>query len=73
MAALVLSLFGPIGCIPAIVCGHLARARFANHPQLQGKGLALAGLILGYLFLGLSLVGIGLCFVLGRHLLTNMG
>jgi hypothetical protein len=31
-----------------IVCGHLALSKFNQQPQLQGRGLAIAGLVLGY-------------------------
>jgi len=34
--------------IPAVICGHLALSKFQKEPQLQGKGLATAGLIIGY-------------------------
>ena len=43
-----------IGAIVAIVCGHLARSEIRRAPvgtQLEGNGMALAGLILGYLHL----------------------
>jgi len=49
IASLVLVLaLGPVGCIPAIICGHLALRRISKEPTLQGRGLALAGLIIGY-------------------------
>jgi len=49
----VLSLFGLFCCgfivaIPAIICGHLALSNIGKKPHLQGKGLAIAGLIIGY-------------------------
>jgi hypothetical protein len=34
--------------IPAVICGHLALSKLQKEPQLQGKGLATAGLIIGY-------------------------
>lgn len=42
-----------IGAVVAIICGHLARAELRRAPwgSMQGNGLALAGLILGYLHL----------------------
>ena len=41
--------FGPVTGIPAIICGHMARSRARRAPaQFGGAGLALAGLILGY-------------------------
>ncbi|MHC5114720.1 MAG: DUF4190 domain-containing protein [Planctomycetota bacterium] len=42
--------------IVAVVLGHMAYARFARQPALPGKGMALTGLITGYIALGLMLV-----------------
>jgi hypothetical protein len=58
IASLVLSLVIPIGCIPAIVCGHIALRKIEKDAMLQGRGLALAGLIIGYVVLGLFIVPI---------------
>ena len=47
----ILSLFclGPFAGIPAVICGHIARNKAQRNPPEQGgAGLALAGLILGY-------------------------
>lgn len=57
VASLVLSLLAPLGSIPAIICGHMAKARIKRDPALGGQGLATAGLVLGYGFLGLSVIG----------------
>jgi len=63
IASLVLVLaLGPVGCIPAIICGHLALRRISKEPTLQGRGLALAGLIIGYIVLGPSIVLSSLLF-----------
>ena len=41
-----------LGAIVAIVCGHLARAEIRRAPAAwEGDGMALAGLILGYVHL----------------------
>jgi hypothetical protein len=49
--------FGFLAGIPAVICGHLARARARRSPgQYGGAGFALAGLITGYVGLVLSLV-----------------
>ena len=43
--------------IIAVICGHLALNRIKKDPNLySGKGLAIAGLILGYLGLAIGLV-----------------
>lgn len=39
--------FGPLGTIPAIVFGHIARGQIRRTGE-QGAGLALAGLVLGW-------------------------
>jgi len=55
IASLVFSLVGPIGCIPAVICGHLALRKIQKQAAVGGRGLALAGLIIGYVVLGLSI------------------
>jgi hypothetical protein len=60
IAAIVFSLLGPVGCLPAIVCGHWARKEIAQSPNLGGRNLALIGLILGYASMGFSVLGLGL-------------
>ena len=39
---------GPVLGIAAVICGHLALSKINANPNLQGRGLALAGLIMGY-------------------------
>ena len=54
MAAFVcglLSFIAVFPAIPAIICGHMARAQTKRDPTLTGRGLATAGLIIGYLVL----------------------
>jgi hypothetical protein len=55
--SLVLSALGMCGfcCLPVVimgiagvVCGHLALSKIGKRPELQGRGLAMAGLIVGY-------------------------
>lgn len=76
--SLVLSLIGLFGCgffssIPAIICGHLAHGNIKKNPQLQGAGMATAGLIIGYLTVALWLIfllvfgGIGIITGLQNH------
>lgn len=48
---------GVITGVPAVVCGHIARRRAARQPaRYAGRGLALAGVVLGYLSVVVTLV-----------------
>jgi uncharacterized membrane protein len=50
-----------IGAIVAIICGHLARSEIRNsHPEQrqEGDGMAVAGLVLGYVQLALCVLGV---------------
>lgn len=52
------------GSIVAIITGHLARGEIRREPErLQGDGLAVAGLILGYVAIGLGILAV-LIFVM---------
>ena len=64
IAALVLSLL-PCLAIGGVICGHLARGQIRRNPLLRGSGLALAGLIIGYASLALTLLAVGIPFVNG--------
>src|SRR5690348_7791693 len=45
--------------IPAVITGHIALNRATKDPaQFGGKGMAIAGLIMGYLGIALSLVAV---------------
>jgi hypothetical protein len=65
IASLVLSLlafvFG-ITAIGGVICGHIARRQIRERGE-GGDGLALAGLIIGYIFIGLFVLFIVLLFV----------
>ena len=52
----------PFGFIPGIICGSMASKRIAQDPTLAGRGLAKAGLIIGYAALGIQ--GLALAFFL---------
>ena len=55
--ALVLGIISLVGCsvggflvgIPAVICGHVGLSRIKRNPYLGGHGMAIAGLITGYL------------------------
>ena len=59
IASLVLGLI-PCMCVPsllAIIFGHIALSKIANsNGQLKGRGMAIAGLILGYFFTAASII-----------------
>jgi DNA-directed RNA polymerase subunit RPC12/RpoP len=47
-ASLICSVFVPLGSIPGIVCGHLAKARMRRNIFLVGERTANAGLLISY-------------------------
>ncbi|QCO67835.1 DUF4190 domain-containing protein [Luteimonas yindakuii] len=50
-----------LGAIVAVVTGHIARAEIRRTPQtLEGDGLAIAGLVLGWLGIVLGIVLVAL-------------
>lgn len=65
------SLLPVIGSVVAIVTGHLARAEIRRRPEaLEGDGLAVAGLILGYIMVAMALVGLLFVFLFFGGLLA---
>src|SRR6266446_2962713 len=50
-----IAFLGPLVGIPAIILGHVARSRIRQTGE-QGAGMALAGLILGYIGLALFII-----------------
>ena len=59
-------IFGPVTAIPAIVFGLVARHQIKRTGE-QGSGLALAGLILGWVTVILAIVLISLAMAAGMH------
>jgi hypothetical protein len=54
-----------VGAIVAIVCGHLARSEIRRVPMdasMDGDGMAIAGLVLGYVQLVLGILAVLLIF-----------
>jgi len=60
-----LSFFGLFTSIPAIVLGHLALGKMKQVSGLQGRGMAIAGLILGYFSTVMIIILLILAFTLG--------
>lgn len=54
-----LSIFlGPVGFIAGIICGHIARSQCRKDTNLGGDGVAVAGLIIGYVFLVVAILAL---------------
>ena len=48
-----------VGALIAVICGHLARGEIRRAPidqRIEGDGMAVAGLVLGYVQLALSVL-----------------
>jgi hypothetical protein len=57
LGILSLTCFWLFSAIPAVICGHMAYGRIKRASgALEGSGLAIGGLVTGYLSIGLSLV-----------------
>lgn len=53
-----------LGAIVAIITGHMARGEIrSSGGALDGDGLAIGGLILGYLQIALTIIGIAILFL----------
>jgi hypothetical protein len=68
IASLVFSILsiviGPFGFVPGIICGHIARTKSRTGSPPENDGLALAGLIVGYVFLVATVVIITAFFLM---------
>ena len=47
-----------LGSLAAVICGHMARAEIRRDPTIDGDGMAIAGLVLGWVSIGLGLLAI---------------
>ena len=58
------SLLPFLGSIGAVILGHLARSEIRREPdRLEGNGLAVAGLVLGYLSIALGVLFVAAIFL----------
>jgi Domain of unknown function (DUF4190) len=64
--------FWVLAGIPAIILGHVARSRIRQTGE-QGAGMALAGLILGYVGLALAIIFVILIIAVGSSVQTGNG
>lgn len=76
IASLVCSIIGGWAStvsIPAVICGHMALSKIKKDPHIYaGKGLAIAGLVLGYFGLVLAVVT-GIMWGMLKAQLNSMG
>jgi hypothetical protein len=42
--------------VAGVVCGHLALSKIKANPELEGHGLAVAGMVIGYVAIGILLI-----------------
>lgn len=62
-----------LGAIIAVICGHAARSEIRHSAgQLEGGGLAMTGLLLGWFHLALWALGFALLIVLPLGILGGM-
>jgi hypothetical protein len=59
-ASLICSVFVPLGSVPGIICGHMAKARMRRNIFLEGEKTANAGLLISYCVLLATLVVAGI-------------
>ncbi|AER56915.1 hypothetical protein DSC_11355 [Pseudoxanthomonas spadix BD-a59] len=58
------TLLPAVGAVVAVITGHMARAEIRRSAgQLEGDGMAVAGLVLGWLAIGLAVAAV-LAFIL---------
>ena len=74
--SLVLSLLSLVFCglilgIPGVICGHLALSKIRKTPDLQGGGLAISGVIVGYVAIALWLIYLVILLGLGISKIGN--
>jgi hypothetical protein len=66
IVAMVTCYFGFLFAVPGVICGHIAMGKIkASGNRFEGKGLALAGLILSYVWIGLFVAAMVLLIVFG--------
>lgn len=55
-----------IGSLVGIICGHMARAEIRRDPRIEGDGMAVAGLVLGWVSIALSVLTLlAIIFIFG--------
>lgn len=57
---------GAISWILALIFGHVALSRMKSDPSLRGRGLAIAGLVITYVLLALTVLIVAVSIILGK-------
>jgi peptidyl-prolyl cis-trans isomerase B (cyclophilin B) len=71
-----LSFFTFFTAIPGVILGHIALADIKRNPAQEGRGMAIIGLVIGYVVLALPvvlIVGTAILIALGVTLLSIPG
>jgi hypothetical protein len=57
--AVLFCVYGGLFGLPAVICGHLAISQIKSSPlPVAGRGMAISGLVMGYLGIGMSVASI---------------
>ncbi len=72
--SLVLSIVGLFCCgfivaVPGVICGHLAISKIRKEPNLGGTGLAVTGLVIGYVAIAVWVIWL---FLFGTDFLQGL-
>jgi hypothetical protein len=67
ITSLLCSVFVPLGSVPGIICGHLAKARMRRNIFLVGGKMANAGLLISYCVLLATITMVGIFFFEHLH------
>ena len=67
-----LSVLPFIGSVLGIVFGHMARGRLRENPSLEGAGFATAGIVLGWVGVGLGILAFLFFFVILGALFSSI-
>jgi len=59
-----------IGFIAGVICGHISLSQIKKTGE-QGRGMAVAGLIIGYVGIALTIIGTIIFFVVFAAILSN--
>ena len=67
VASLICSVFVPLGSIPGIICGHMAKAQLRCSVYLEGRKMANAGLLISYCVLMATVAVAGIFLLAHWH------